>query len=84
MVGETFELAGPRAFTGEEAVPCLSGLLGIPYIRARSDGVPTFYEYDLSKSRNLLGFEPVYDVIRMIEDAAAFRRGEDIGVLPTT
>ena len=40
-------------------------------------------DLDLSKAQNLLGFEPRYDIITMIDDALRFRDGEDIGVLPT-
>ena len=44
---------------------------------------PTFYEFDLSKPRRLIGFTPTVDIFQMIDDALAFRRGENIGVLPT-
>jgi nucleoside-diphosphate-sugar epimerase len=81
--GETIQLAGPRPFTWDEAVPHLAHALGIPYVEATPAGAPTFYEFDLSKARRLIGFEPRYDVIRMIDDAVAFREGRDIGVLPT-
>ncbi len=81
--GETIQLAGPAPFTWDEAVPLLSERLGIPYVETRLKGDPTFYEFDLSRARNLLGFKPVYNIRRMIDDALAHRRGEDIGVLPT-
>jgi len=81
--GETIQLAGPRPFTWDEAVPYLSQRLDIAYHEAVLRGPPTFYEYDLSKAQKLLNFEPQYDIIRMIEDALAYRRGEDIQVLPT-
>ncbi len=81
--GGAIQLAGPRPFTWDEAVPHLSERLGIPYIEAELQDVPTFYEFDLSRARQVLGFRPQYDIIRMIDDALAFRRGEDIGVLPT-
>jgi UDP-glucose 4-epimerase len=82
-LGETFQLAGPAPFTWEEAVPYLSERLGIPYVDARSSGVPTDYEFDLSKAGRLIAFRPQYDITRMIDDALAFARGENIGVLPT-
>jgi UDP-glucose 4-epimerase len=82
-IGQTFQLGGPVPFTWDEAVPYLSERLGIPYVEAVSHGVPTYYEYDLSKARELLGFRPQYDIFKMIDDAVAFRRGEAIGVLPT-
>jgi UDP-glucose 4-epimerase len=83
-IGETFQLGGPVPFTWDEAVPYLSERLGIPYVEAVSGGVPTYYEYDIGKARDLLGFRPAHDMFRMIDDALAFRRGETIGVLPTT
>jgi UDP-glucose 4-epimerase len=81
--GEIVQLAGPRAFTWEEAIPVLSQRLGIPYLEARLSGPPTYYAFDLTKARRLLGFEPAYDIERMIDDALAFRDGAEIGVLPT-
>ena len=41
------------------------------------------YKVSFSKAKTYLGFQPQYDIIRMIDDALAFRRGEDIGILPT-
>src|SRR3954447_2507861 len=83
-LGQTFQLAGPAPFTWEEAIPHLAGRLSLPYVDARSNGVPTYYEYDLEKARRLIHFRPRYDIFRMIDDALAFERGEEIGVLPTT
>jgi UDP-glucose 4-epimerase len=83
-LGETFQLAGPAPFTWEETIPYLSDRLNVPYIDARSSSAPTYYEYDLTKARQLLDFQPQYAIFRMIDDALAFTRGEDIGVLPTT
>lgn len=82
-LGQTFQLAGPRAFGWDEAVPYLAERLGLPHVEARSVGVPTHYEFDLTKGRELLGFDPQYDIVRMIDDALAFERGEDVGVLAT-
>jgi UDP-glucose 4-epimerase len=81
--GETFQLAGPAPFTWDEAIPYLSERLGIPYVDLPIPAVPTNYEYDLTKARRLLDFQPRYDIFRMIDDALAFERGEAIGVLPT-
>ena len=79
--GQTFQLGAPSAFVWDQAVPYLSECTGIPYIDARSTAIPTFYEYDLSKARDLLGFRPQIDVNRMVDDAIAHRRGEDTDVL---
>ena len=81
--GEAIQLAGPGPFTWDEAVPHLSEQIGLPYIEAAATkGPPSFYEHDLTRARTLLGWEPRYNIITMIDDALAFRRGEDIGVLP--
>ena len=81
--GETFQLAGPAPFTWDDAVPYLAQKLGIPYVEGTTSGTPTYYEYDLSKLRRSIGYEPQFDIHRMIDDAVAFKRGEEIGVLPT-
>jgi UDP-glucose 4-epimerase len=81
--GEILHLAGPRPFTWDEAIPLLSSRLGIPFVEAAPSGPPTYYEIDLSKARRLLGFEPRFDLARMIDDALAYRRGEATGILPT-
>ena len=81
-VGETFQLAGPRPFTWDQVSYRLAELLKIPHVEARVGGVPTFYEFDLSKAEQYIGFSPSYDVVQMIVDALNYERGEDIGVLP--
>jgi UDP-glucose 4-epimerase len=82
-VGQTIQLGGPRPFTWDEAIPYLSQRLGIAYQEAILHGPPTFYEFDLTKAKELIDFNPQYDIIRMIEDAIAFREGKNIDVLPT-
>ena len=81
--GETIQLGGPKPFTWDVTIPYLSEKLEIPYIDVVSQGTPTHYQFDLSKAQDLLGFEPRYDIITMIDDALRFRDGEDIGVLRT-
>jgi UDP-glucose 4-epimerase len=81
--GEIVQLAGPRPFTWDEAIPHLSRQLKMAYVEASVSGNPTFYEYDLTKARRLLGFQPRYDIATMIDDALRHRRGEWDGLLPT-
>ena len=78
-----YRSAGPKPFTWDETIPYLSEKLDIPYIDVVSPGTPTHYQFDLSKARNLIGFEPQYDIITMIDDALRYQNGEDIDVLPT-
>lgn len=78
-VGEAFILMS-HPFDFGIAVPHLAALSGmgyceVPFPRAE------FYEYDVSKTRELLGFEPRYGPREMIEDGWRQANGEDIGVL---
>ncbi|HET7770784.1 MAG TPA: NAD(P)-dependent oxidoreductase [Chloroflexota bacterium] len=79
--GETFQLGSPTAFKWDELVPYLSEKTGVPYVDARSSAIPTYYEYDLSKARDLLGYRPRYGFREMVDDAIAWKNGTDIGVL---
>ncbi|NKB71835.1 MAG: NAD-dependent epimerase/dehydratase family protein [Candidatus Latescibacteria bacterium] len=81
--GEIIQLAGPAAFTWDQAVYRLAEIRRIEPLEVQVGGNPTYYEFDLSKARELLGFEPQYDIVRMIVDALSYERGEAIGVLPT-
>lgn len=75
-LGGTFQLAAPAPFSWDEAVPYLAEKLGLPYIDlCLPDATPTFYEFDLSASRERLGYAPQYDVKRMIDDALRRRYG---------
>ncbi|MBL7199610.1 MAG: NAD(P)-dependent oxidoreductase [Anaerolineae bacterium] len=83
-IGETFQLAGPAPFTWEEAVPYLTQKLGMEYVDVRLAGhVPTYYEFDLSKAKRLFGYQPAFDIFKMIDSAIAFRHGEVTDLLPT-
>ncbi len=80
--GETFQLAGPRPFTWDEVSYRLAELRGIPHVEAAVQATPTFYEFNLHKAEEYLGFSPSYDIVRMMADALDYQRGEDHGVLP--
>ena len=54
---------------------------GRPYVDLRLPVYWAFYS-DISKARKILGYNPQYDYRRMIDDALAFTRGVDIGVIP--
>jgi nucleoside-diphosphate-sugar epimerase len=84
VIGQVFQLGGPGPYTWEEAVPYMADRLGLDYVDANLIGhLPTFYEFDLTKSKRLLNYRPRFDIFRMIDSAVAFREGNDIGVIPT-
>jgi UDP-glucose 4-epimerase len=84
VMGEVFQLGGPEPFTWEEAIPYMAEKLGLDFVDVRLVGhVPTFYEFDLTKSKRLFSYHPVHDIFEMIDSAIAFRRGKETGVIPT-
>lgn len=69
-IGHAIQLAAPTPYTWEEAMPYLAEKLGLPMTDVNLIGqTPTFYEFDLRKARQILGFEPQYDIVRMIDEA---------------
>lgn len=78
-VGQAFILMS-RPFDFGEAVPHLAELSGIGYCDVTFP-YAEFYEYDVSRTRDLLGFEPQYGPKEMIADGWRQANGEDIGVL---
>lgn len=70
-IGEVFQLAAPVPMTWDEAVPHLSKALGVHYVEGSLVGIaPTYYEHDISKAKKLIGYNPQYDVYRMIDSAS--------------
>jgi nucleoside-diphosphate-sugar epimerase len=68
--GRSFAVAGKdQPATSEQIVPYLSRKLGVPYVEARLPGIPTFYDVDISATREVLGYRPQYDVFQMIDEA---------------
>jgi UDP-glucose 4-epimerase len=83
-IGETFQLAGSKPFTWEETVPYLAKKLGVDYVDVRlTDNTPTYYEFDLAKGAQLIGYHPQFDIFKMIDSAIEFRQGAASDVIPT-
>ena len=72
----------PGPSRGRRRYPHLSQGLETPWVEAVLEP-PFRYELDISKARSAFGYDPQYDVKRMIDDGLAYQRGEDIGILPT-
>jgi hypothetical protein len=52
------------------------------YVEARIPA-PNYFEFDLSKIKDLLGYQPEHDFYSILETAEAMRRGEETDVIPT-
>ena len=81
-VGEEFTLGGAAVFRWEEHVPWFAEQYGLEFVDARLPE-SNYFEFDLSKIKRLLGYQPRHDVQSVVETAEAMRRGEETGVVAT-
>ena len=81
-VGQEFTLGGSAIFRWDEHVPYFSARYGVEYVDARLPE-SNHFEFDLTKIKTLLGYDPKHDVRSVIETAEAMRRGEETDVIPT-
>ena len=80
-VGQAFNLVGPTATSFVNVAKLISANSDRPYLEVK---MPFLWWFNISnaKARSILGYEPRYTYADMLNDALAFRRGEDIGVVP--
>ena len=81
-IGEEFTLGGAALFKWEEAVPYLSERYGLDYVTAQREN-SNYFEFDLTKIKTLLGYQPQHDLKSVLDTAEAMARGEDVDVIPT-
>ena len=81
-IGQEFNLGGAAIFDWAEVIPFLSQKFGLPFVEARIPS-PNYFELDMSKTRNLLGFNPLHDLNSILETAEAMRHGGTTDVIPT-
>ena len=82
-IGQAFNIAGPMPMDHEIAANHLATKTGTTPIEVEIPNPYRFW-FDLSRAQDILGYHPQYDIRRMIDDAMAFKEGQDIGVIPTT
>ena len=81
-VGQEFTLGGNAVFNQEKVIPYLCD-------RYQKDSVDikltnaNYFEFDLTKIKTMLGFEPQHDLASILDAAEAMHRGEDVGIIPT-
>lgn len=80
-VGQAFNLVGPAATPFVKVAQLIAAHTDRPYVEVR---MPFLWWFNVSnaKARSILGYEPKYTYEDMLQSALAFRRGEDIGVVP--
>ena len=72
-IGEAFAIAGPAPFSYDRAANYVSEKLNLPAVEFEYDG---FYDFrhNIAKARSILGYDPQYDILKIIDDAIAFRK----------
>jgi UDP-glucose 4-epimerase len=80
-VGQAFNLVGPSAVPFVKVAQLIAANSSRPYLEVR---MPFLWWFNVSnaKARTILGYQPKYTFEEMLQAALAFRRGEDIGVVP--
>lgn len=71
-IGEAFNIAAPSAFSYDVLSDYISKKLGLPVVEFELDGFHDF-SIDINKARSVLGFQPKYDIFRIVDDAIEFR-----------
>jgi UDP-glucose 4-epimerase len=66
--GETFNIAGPSSFRYTEIGPWLAAKLGVEAVPGRCRGIHS-YEVSIEKARQILGYQPKFNVCESLEDA---------------
>ncbi len=80
-VGQEFTLAG-AIFDWGEIVPYLAERYQMDYVEAHLPP-PNYFEFDLSKIKSHLGYQPHHDFYSILETAEAIRKGDETDVIPT-
>lgn len=80
-IGDVFNMVGPVPTSCVAAAKLISEKTGRPYREVRMPFLWAFFVSN-DKARTILGYNPEYDFPKMVESALAFRRGEDIGIVP--
>jgi len=79
--GETLNIMSvPFDFTA--AAEILRRELDAPVADVTLPEVPVHWEYDLTKAKTLLGFEPRFDAAAIAREVVAWKRGQPVEVIP--
>jgi len=72
-IGQAFNVSGPSPFSYDVAANYVAKKLDLPVVPFV---VSEYHDFciNMTKSRSVLGFHPEYDILRIIDDAVAFRK----------
>jgi len=72
-IGQAFAITGPSAFSYGVAAEYAAKKLDLPVVEFVCDYFHDF-SHSIAKARSILGYNPRYDIMRIIDDAVAFRQ----------
>ena len=72
-IGQAFTITGPSPFSYSAAAEYTATKLNIPVVEFEYDGFHDF-SHNIAKARSILGYNPQYDITRIIDDAIEFRK----------
>ena len=72
-IGEAFNISGPSPFSYGQLASYISRKLGLPIVEFEYE---RFYDFtiNIAKARSVLGYNPQYDIIKIVDKAIAFRK----------
>ena len=72
-IGHAFTISGPSPFSYGFAAEYISKKLDLPIVEFEYD---RFYDFthNIAKARSILGYNPQYDIVRIIDSAIEFRK----------
>ena len=80
-LGQVFNMVAPSSTSLVTAAQLIADATNRPYLEVK---MPFLWWFNVAnhKARSVLGYDPQYNFADMVQSALAFRRGEDIGVVP--
>ena len=72
-LGQAFAITGPAPFSYKVAADYAAKKLDLPVVEFEC-GYFHDFTHSIAKARSVLGYDPQYDITRIIDDALAFRR----------
>jgi len=72
-IGQAFTITGSSAFSYDVLADYAAGKLDLPVVEFECDGFYDF-QHSIAKGRSILGYNPEYDVKRIVDDAINFRK----------
>jgi nucleoside-diphosphate-sugar epimerase len=74
-IGKAFAIAAPAPFTYDVLAGYISKKLDIPVLRFQVSDFHDF-RHSLAFSRSILGYNPSYDIFKIVDEAVAFRQAK--------